>query len=98
MARQMLSCAVRLRKRRRQRPALLLAAHLPPGDPKALRAGFAHDYIYRTHPAGWTKADADRMFYELLVEDGVPKWRARLAYRGVAWFGGRAWKEGGKRI
>ena len=68
----------------------------PPGDNRAIRAAFAHDYVYRTHPEGWTKAEADRMFYELLVEDGIPRGRAYLAYLGVKLFGAAAWEAGGK--
>lgn len=66
----------------------------PPGDSKALHAAFVHDYIYRTHPAGWTRADADKAFRELLVAGGIPAWWANLAYCGVRWFGGKSWKEG----
>ena len=68
----------------------------PPLDHRAVRAGVAHDYIYRTHPAGWTKKEADQMFYDLLVSDGVPRFRAYLAYLGVELFGGAAWEAGGK--
>ncbi|MDD3118016.1 MAG: DUF1353 domain-containing protein [Victivallales bacterium] len=68
----------------------------PPGDQKALRAGLAHDYVYRRHPYKWTKADADRMFRDLLRADGVPNWRAQLAYLGVHWFGGGAWRARGR--
>lgn len=68
----------------------------PKGDEKALRAAFAHDYIYRIHPEGWTKAEADRLFYELLLEDGVPTWRAWIAYKAVELFGGIAWKTRGE--
>jgi hypothetical protein len=68
----------------------------PKGDEKALRASFNHDFIYQTHPEGWTKAEADLLFFDLLIEDGVPKWRAGLAYKGVDWFGWRAWKTRGE--
>lgn len=68
----------------------------PKGDEKAIRAAFVHDYIYRTQPEGWTKAEADRMFYDLLLEDGVPKWRAWIAYQGVKWFGHLAWQTRGE--
>jgi hypothetical protein len=68
----------------------------PKGDEKALRAAFVHDWIYQTHPAGWTKEEADLLFYELLREDGVPTWRAWLAYKGVDLFGGLAWKTWGE--
>lgn len=68
----------------------------PKGDEKAIRAGFTHDYIYREHPEGWTKAEADLLFLDLLREDGVPMWRACLAYKGVDWFGFLAWHTRGE--
>ena len=68
----------------------------PPGDVLALRAAFLHDWIYRTHPKGWDRKKADALFRDVLIADGVPKWRARLAWLGVRIGGGAAWKEGGK--
>lgn len=65
----------------------------PPGDSRALRATFAHDYIYHTHPENWTKAEADKLFYDLLREDGVHWLSARTAYYGVKLFGKGAWKK-----
>lgn len=70
----------------------------PPGDPKARRAGFAHDYLYRYHPNGWTKAEADKMFYDLLREDGVGFFRAKLAYWGIKFFGHIAWRTKGEGL
>ena len=67
----------------------------PPGDNRALRASFAHDYIYRMHPDGWTKAEADQMFYDLLIRGGIPWYRAKAAYLGVKLFGSGAWKKRG---
>lgn len=67
----------------------------PPGDTRALRAAFVHDWIYRTHPDGWTKAEADQLFRELLIEDGMPERYARRAYWGVRLFGGDSWHQGG---
>ena len=68
----------------------------PPGDVHALGAAFLHDYIYRTHPLGWTREAADKLFLDTLIADGVPKRRAFLAYVGVRLFGASAWREGGK--
>ena len=68
----------------------------PPGDQKALRAAFVHDWIYRTHPEGWTREAADMLFLKLLLANGMPKFRAVLAYLGVRLFGGAAWKAGGR--
>lgn len=68
----------------------------PQIHPRTLRAAIAHDYIYRTQPDGWTKEDADKMFYDLMIEDGFPKYKAWIAYKGVSWFGGLAWKTRGE--
>ena len=38
------------------------------------------------------------MFYDLLVEDGMYRCRARLAYLGVRIGGGFAWDESKKRL
>lgn len=62
-------------------------------DPRSLRAGAAHDYIYRVQPEGWTRAEADLMFLCFLIEDGLSVPRALTAYAAVRAFGGRAWKE-----
>lgn len=67
----------------------------PPGDTHAMRAAFCHDWIYRTHPDGWTKQEADQMFRDFLLEDGVAPRRARRAYWGVKLFGGSSWRQGG---
>lgn len=76
-------------------PRIFWRLVFPSSDTTALRAAFCHDYIYRTHPQGWTKAEADQMFYDVLVRDGVPKWRAWLAYMGVKYFGFWAWRSMG---
>ena len=64
----------------------------PPGDACALRAGIIHDYIYRKRPAGWSRKAADQLFYDLLIRDGTPVYRACLAYTAVRLFGRSSWK------
>lgn len=64
----------------------------PPGDAQAMFAAILHDYIYREKPKDWSRYDADRLFFELLKVDGVPKWRAKLAYWGVRLFGRSSWE------
>lgn len=76
-------------------PRLLWWLVFPAEDLTALRAAIAHDCIYRLHPEGWTKEDADKMFWETLIRDGVSRWRAWLAFVGVSLFGGRAWRDMG---
>ena len=69
----------------------------PPGEPRALLAAFVHDYVYREHPEGWTKEEADATFFLLLREHGISPISAYLAYLGVKLFGGPAWRAGGKK-
>lgn len=65
----------------------------PPGEPAALRAAVIHDYIYRNRPARWSRRRADKLFLALMIQDGVPVWRAYLAWAGVRIGGHWAWKE-----
>ena len=74
-------------------PRFFWRSVFPPGDTRALRAAFAHDFIYRTHPFEWSKAEADEMFYDLLREDGVKWFAAQKAYWGVRLFGGSSWSQ-----
>lgn len=75
-------------------PRIFWRIVFPPGDSRALRAAIIHDYIYRTHPAGWTKEAADELFYDLLIEDGIGEFSASLAYWGVRLFGRSSWSKG----
>lgn len=68
----------------------------PPGDVHALAGAFLHDYLYRTHPDGWTRQEADHVFREVITADGVPARRAWLAWIGVRLFGRKAWEAGKK--
>lgn len=77
-------------------PRLFWATVSPRVDPATIRGAVAHDYLYRKHPDGWTRADADELFYDLIRADGLSWWRANKAWLGVRLFGGAAWKEGGK--
>lgn len=70
----------------------------PPGDTRALLAAFAHDWIYRKHPRGWTRPAADALFLTLLMENGVPWYSADLAYIGVRLFGWLAWNHNTGKI
>ena len=77
-------------------PRFFWRADFPPGDYRAMRAAFAHDYVYRIHPDGWTKDLADTMFFGLLVKGGIPAIQAWLAYLGVWLFGWIAWRKRGE--
>lgn len=62
-------------------------------DPRSLRAGAAHDYIYRIQPERWTRAEADLMFLCFLIEDGLSVERALTAYMFVCACGWKAWND-----
>ena len=78
-------------------PRCLWSSISPAIHPQTLRAGIAHDYIYRTQPDDWTRKDADEMFYDLCRADGLGWWRAQKAYWGLRMFGGVAWRENANR-
>lgn len=74
-------------------PEFLWDSVSPQLDPRTLRAAIVHDYLYRNAVPGWTRKDADELFYDFMVEDGMSKFKAGIAYYGVRWFGGGNWKE-----
>ena len=77
-------------------PRLLWSIVSPTIHPETIAGALLHDFLYRTHSYGWTRKQADVLFYVLMRSDGFPRWRATFAYIGVRWFGGKAWAEGGK--
>ena len=79
-------------------PMFLWATISPSVDPRTIRAGVSHDYIYRIQPEGWTRAKADKMFYDFIREDGLRFIPSVKAYLGLRLFGGVAWKENRKRL
>ena len=74
-------------------PRLFWRLVFPPLDNSALAGGTGHDYIYRCRPAGWSRRDADIYFLGRMILDGVPPWRAMLAYRAVRMFGWLSWRK-----
>ena len=62
-------------------------------DPRTIRAAIVHDYLYRSTIPGWTRLEADELFYDFMVEDGFPKFKAGMAYYGVRWFGWASFNE-----
>jgi hypothetical protein len=63
-----------------------------PMTSKYAKAAGVHDYLYVYHPAGSSKAHADQVFFHVLIDEGVPEWRAKIMYRAVEWFGGGAYR------
>jgi hypothetical protein len=78
-------------------PRFLWDSVSPAVHPQTIRAAIAHDYLYRTQPEGWTRKDADDMFYDLCREDGFSWWKSQKAYWGLRLFGGSAWEENRER-
>ena len=54
-------------------------------------AAVLHDYLY--HSQTVTRAEADRIFLLVMIEDGTKVWRAYAMYYAVRIFGGFAWKK-----
>lgn len=77
-------------------PRFLWSSVSPAIDPRTLRAAICHDYLYRNAPAGWTRKDADELFYDFIRADGLSWWSSQKAYWGVRLFGGSSWQGGEK--
>jgi hypothetical protein len=64
-------------------------------------AALVHDWLYRSHLVTScassrkkvTKQQADRVFYELMLKDGVAKSKAWAMWQAVALCGGKAWSQ-----
>ena len=75
-------------------PRFLWASVTPAIDHRTIRGAIVHDYLYRRTPAGWTRKEADELFYDLIREDGLGWWASQKAYWGVRLFGWTAYKSG----
>jgi hypothetical protein len=64
-----------------------------------------HDWLYTKHEfkditlLGYEKTacsrkEADDLFLQIMLEAGMKKYRAKIAYWAVRWFGAMAWKKG----
>lgn len=69
-----------------------------PWDARYARAAIVHDFLYvqrgATKRNRYTRRDADRIFYEIMLDDGVPKWRAWAMWSGVRAGGWIGWNAG----
>jgi hypothetical protein len=65
--------------------------------PHTIRGGIIHDWLYRHQPRGWTREQADKVFRDVIEEDGLSPLQADLAYIGLRMFGDKAWDENAKR-
>ena len=56
------------------------------------RSGTIHDCAYKWEESwGFTRRQADSIYYECLLADGAWKWRASLQWAGIRAGGWRAW-------
>ena len=62
-----------------------------PHGGRKFAAAVAHDYAYQTGVCN--RAQADRLFYKLMIENGVGKHDANLLYWGVKLFGWIVWNK-----
>lgn len=60
-----------------------------PFQPRFMRAALVHDWLHHTHQT--SRREADLIFYELLLEDGVSPDTARTMYYAVSVAGGLYW-------
>lgn len=59
----------------------------------SMRAAAAHDSIYRRPEVDVSREQADRMFLEVMEQDGVPAWQRRAMWAAVRAFGWAAYKQ-----
>jgi len=58
---------------------------------KYRKAAVLHDYIYRYRL--YNKKDADLLFYKIMLESGVSKFKAKLFYLALYFFGRKDFKK-----
>lgn len=51
-----------------------------------------HDWLYRGGDPRYARAEADKLFYQLMRTERVSFWRRKLAYFAVRTFGASHWK------
>ncbi|PKQ78079.1 DUF1353 domain-containing protein [Aeromonas sobria] len=56
-------------------------------------AAVVHDRIYRAPELNITRAEADQLFYDLMVQYGVSTVKAKAMYYGVRSFGAWSYKD-----
>lgn len=56
-----------------------------------MRCSIVHDFFYRNHI--FTRKQCDLIFYNILTNDGIDKFRASIMYYGVRLFGWRFYKK-----
>lgn len=55
-------------------------------------------FPFTPRPLVYTRAQADRLFLDIALADGVPAWKAYAAYAAVRLFGAAHWRADGARV
>jgi len=71
-------------------PRYLWAITYHPFDAKIILAALVHDWLYWSHQV--SKEEADLIFLDLLIENGVHPTMAYMMYKAVAIFGDNSWE------
>ena len=67
-------------------PSIAQPLTYTPFLPKVMLAALVHDYLYTTGEV--RRIEADSIFFQLLIDSGVPRLTAELMYTGVRIGGG----------
>ena len=65
---------------------------MAPSHSSLIRPAIVHDWFYRK-TCDFTRIQTDLIFYHMLINDGVSKFRASLMYYAVRWFGWNYYNE-----
>jgi len=70
-------------------PRYLWSIIYHPFDARVILAALVHDWLYWSHQV--SKEEADLIFLDLLIANGVNPYTAYLMYKAVAVFGDNSW-------
>jgi len=73
-------------------PKIFWTITTSPFNPKVMRAACIHDFLYRTHAI--PRKQADKLFMQILIEDGMAEESAEVLYSAVRVGGHTAYKTG----
>lgn len=65
---------------------------LAPSHSSLIRPAIIHDWLYRK-TCDFTRFQTDLIFYHMLVNDGVSKFKASIMFYAVRWFGWNYYNE-----
>lgn len=70
-------------------PRCLWGLLSPAIDDRTLIPSLIHDWLYDHHVM--SRAQADKVFRDMLIESGFPLWKSLVSYAGVRLFGWSHW-------